>query len=152
MPCKASNRVVGGKAVNVGLALFKTSAFFLLNYTQNRVYPILYFGVFFFCLLPSVLQMRSRETSLSFLNKPNWIMDRKKTSSILSTLKSVVVQYHTFASFSLSSVICHLKWNSSWSSYTNKLLPQFYICEDKMNCCGFKDILIVWPDALIENW
>jgi len=81
------------------------------------------------------------------------ILSINKTTSVLSTLKSVILQYHNsrrgclFSSFP-SSAICHLRWNSSCSIYSGKLAPQFYVCRDKMCWYGFKGILIMWPDAL----
>lgn len=72
--------------------------------------------------------MKSRETYLAFISKLQWIMNRK-TSSVLSTLKSVIVQYH--------------------SGHRKHLC--FLLSADKINCYGFHDILIIWPDALIQN-
>lgn len=62
VPCKASNGVVGGKAeVDVGLAVFKTSAFSLLSYTQSRVRSVMHFGGFFWSPTLSAINEEQRD-------------------------------------------------------------------------------------------
>lgn len=66
MPCKASNRVLGGKPdVNMGFAVFKASAFSLLKYTQSKVYSMSYFVLF----SPTLSATSEDQRDLSVLHK-----------------------------------------------------------------------------------